>query len=562
MTIAPQVGGIAEGGRLIFLYEGQRYDFDDCKIDRASFRRNAAGQIWRLSIFDRRWKWAFGEISGWYNQRHPDGAIKDETRKTLHELAVLCIEAMGESVAESRIADLPADSFPEVKWDFDVPARALASMVGDRGYRLLNQLDQRLAIRKVGEGAELPPGAIIDGSATVDPPETPDAVAAVGQPDLYEADLPLQAVGKDRDGSLKPLKDLAYAPDANAPNGGFTAGMWPAYPGFAESDRELAQQSIFFLYQVDLSTPVRIPGYVGPGGGLAADLVADRDLLILHTEQVDTRRKANTPPDVFRRERKPARVSGVWCRRAGPPFNNTQAVLAPVADGDDAVVDRPFKLDLVNQLVTFEDPMFKNDGGGGAAGNGSVVNLQSLSAQVADLRLRTAVNVRHRDTGAIKRYVRERQIGQLGTETRYIQTPELVIKRRTHIYARYGVPPATDGFNPPLRQKGAEIDAEADQAIDGAIAEYEQTNPQVNRYIGLIAAELDGAIQQIVLSIGRSGATTLVARNDEDLTETISYRQRRKLDEQREDAELRRQRAAAIKQAPVRNWADLLALLQ
>src|SRR5262245_22963248 len=68
LEIVPQPNVIAAGGSLVFFFDGFTLTIPNCKVDQASLRYDAQGFVWSLSIFDRRWRWAFGEVSGSWNE--------------------------------------------------------------------------------------------------------------------------------------------------------------------------------------------------------------------------------------------------------------------------------------------------------------------------------------------------------------------------------------------------------------------------------------------------------------------------------------------------------------
>ena len=108
LYIPPQPGRIFEVGPLLVSYGNTQLVFPDCKVDRISVETDGEGHtVWGLSILDRRWKWAWGRISGYYNVRRGETLVK-ETEKRPQELATLCLEAMGETGYDvSRMPDIP-----------------------------------------------------------------------------------------------------------------------------------------------------------------------------------------------------------------------------------------------------------------------------------------------------------------------------------------------------------------------------------------------------------------------------------------------------------------------
>ena len=167
IEIVPQAELFSEFGTLTISFDGQQFEFPDCKVDMASVERNGNGEIWRLTILDRRWLWRnFGAISGSYNvwrtnftlrDGKPDPRLRPEdqdptklidTSRTLAELAQLCLEAMGEEDFDTSA--LPNEQRNTVDWDYDVPAEALEAVCAAGGCRVALTLDNRIRIVKVG----------------------------------------------------------------------------------------------------------------------------------------------------------------------------------------------------------------------------------------------------------------------------------------------------------------------------------------------------------------------------------------------------------------------------
>ena len=137
---------------------------------------------------------------------------------------------------------------------------------------------------------------------------------------------------------------------------------------------------------------------------------------------------------------------------------------------------------------------------------------------------------------SLVRHTKDRDLGGIfGTQTRYLRYEEL-IRQFTPTYTGYRDSPLNDVYDVDSNQ--ADIDKACDAYLDAAGAYYNQTAPRIRKYIGLIRTELDGAIQQVVLSIGRGPAYTIVARNDEHLQATVPYERRRQLEQQLDFAEL------------------------
>ncbi len=198
LTIIPQVApAIPLDGTLVWTFGDVTILFPGCRVDKASFEYTQSGLVWRLSIFDRRWQWAFGQISGSYNVRRANigdgglpaalalkefptvppapqvpqlqlGTIDVNTLATPQQLATLCFLAMGEAGFE--VGQLPNDSRPEVQWDHDNPAQSLANLCDLLGCRVSLGIDNVARIVRLGTGALLPRVNIEAESAAIDPP--------------------------------------------------------------------------------------------------------------------------------------------------------------------------------------------------------------------------------------------------------------------------------------------------------------------------------------------------------------------------------------------------------
>lgn len=203
-------GGLT--GRTQILLQG-------CRPDKASVRRSATSINWTIPIYDRRWKWKYGSFSGHWNIKK-NGVIEPRKKKTPRQLADMCLEAMGEKNYDTRdLLDLEKKTslpyrnqiFPEVHWDRIPPAQALNELVTPLGYRVCLGWDDRVRIRKYGEGALLPTEDLMSGGFEANLPETPDSVTVLGGISMHEVLWELEDVGLDIDGEWRPINHLSYA---------------------------------------------------------------------------------------------------------------------------------------------------------------------------------------------------------------------------------------------------------------------------------------------------------------------------------------------------------------
>jgi hypothetical protein len=516
LTIAPQMALPAEVGTLAVTFGGVTVAFPDCKIDHGTIERTTRGEVCQLSILDRRWRWRFGRISGTYNVRRDDCSLERgqqgavDTERTPQELATLCLQAMGESNFD--VADLPNQSRPSVEWDDEVPAEALAGLCDVLGCRVVLQLDNRVAIRRAGQGAVLPPGAALQVSATINVPERPDAIAVVGGPNRYQVDFPLEAVGltgneSPASESLVPVDDLGYRPP-----GGWSRVDLPYFHQVDVASRTLAQKSVFRYYRI--RTPVVVPGYNGPDGDVVNRL---EQILPIEDEQVtlgaESGRVGNRPATVF----------GIW--HPDPlEVANSASALRPIEEQEESdssigpVYRRPFTIDTARGLVIFDEPVYRNVHASASGGSG-----YELVIGAAELVLRATCSVRDRQTLAPLRYTRVRNTGaNHGTAPRWLKHDEIVLAHKPRYSEHYAL---LD-----VDSSAAEADRESDFYLDAAEQEYEVSTPQTIRYCGLVPVELDGAIGQVSFSIGPAGTTTTAVRNNESPLPARSYQQMRRME--------------------------------
>ncbi len=206
----------------------------DCKVDEVKGDTGGSGTDLALLIADRRWRWRdTGAISGEYNQLDPLGKLIPWTIRSPRELAVLCLEALGErrysidmppgltrAVGQGLNAFVgvginfpPTGTNPCIKWDGEPPANCLQRLCDMFGRRIVyNILTDSIDIVQPGVGGGLPPGSIASTTAGMKIPDFPSAVAVIGDPTKYQARLSLEPVGREWHGGLVPINALSYAP--------------------------------------------------------------------------------------------------------------------------------------------------------------------------------------------------------------------------------------------------------------------------------------------------------------------------------------------------------------
>jgi hypothetical protein len=499
LEIVPQARLEMLVGTLAFRQGSTALRFPDCHVDTATLVYNSAGMVVRLALLDRRWRWRYGAISGRYNLwRNPtslaaarfdatNASSRDlvaGTERTPRELCTLCLNAMGERNYDLRA--VPDQLRPTVDWNYTTPARALAQLAEQLGCRVVLRTDNTVAVVPIGPGRELPRDPdVSDVSMTFDQPELPAASIAVCGENLYQADLPLEAVGQDLDGSIRPINELSYRAASN----------WQ----FADLDfmnevtdpqaRDLARATVFRWYRVAADFVDALPRDL-----VRADLMVN-DILPLRSEQIETLDYADIE------SAKPAQLFGSWYEPAqNITHENSVDSLQPVSVETDsyaksALYRKPFDLDTARGIVMFREPVYRLSG-----------DVGEQTIQPAQLRLRTLFTIRDPATGVAYRYERARgQAGASRTATRFVSLADV----SPHWIVDYNADYSLAG----VRHNLLDVHAAADDYLEFIERQVVIARPESVGYVGLKRIDLDGAIQQVTWSVGLGGATTRAARH-------------------------------------------------
>lgn len=501
LTIPPQPGRLLQNGELLLTYGPTRIRFPRCRVDVAEATVDPEGrEVWALRILDRRWIWReAGKISGFYNVRRgaPRDGILGGTVKRPQELAKLCLEAMGEKGFD--VSALPDDSFPEISWDYENPAEALANLAGLLGCRVVLGLDDRTRIVEVGKGEtlKLTPTAL-EGALSEDPGDPPGKIVIVGGRTEFQGDFALEPVGLERDGKVVPIGSLSYAPKV----AGRKTWEYTDVDHFQDvsnlRDRGLAQQSVFRWYRI--KTPFRLPGLKQK----FRDLDRILPLLTRQAEIFETAdgRKEPRPPWIYGR---------FW--DGGETVKPAETKLErDLENKPRGLYTKGFSLDANLGVVKFSEPVYlcKLDP---TLTSGQRVNP-------AQIVLRVAVNLRDDETRAWIRAEYERKPPGKKADKKsaaYIVADEITAQFWTQWSAPAGV-----------KDNTKQTKKEAADRLEVEVARYDTRTAGAFTYGGFVKISPDGAIAQITWTIDSRGfATTRVSRNREELISTPSFAERR-----------------------------------
>lgn len=228
--------------------DGHEVVFVDACIQRGTLRedpRSEQGRSWSVQILDRRYRWAEGSVVGDYNQRMPDGSLVEDSKRNPQELAAILLEKMGE--AGYSVGVLPVTVYPRVQWNGDVPAYALERLANLFGCTIVLGLDNRVRLVQIGQGAVLD---VTDANAvhyhyTCPPSKIPDGTHIHMGEVRWQLKWLLEAVGKDTDGSIKPINQLSYMP-----SNGWSDQWWCSFADVAEISKPLAHQTVWRWFRI------------------------------------------------------------------------------------------------------------------------------------------------------------------------------------------------------------------------------------------------------------------------------------------------------------------------
>ncbi|ANS03337.1 hypothetical protein [uncultured Mediterranean phage uvDeep-CGR2-KM19-C37] len=474
-------------GTLSFTFGSTRINFPGCTVGFAAMDSSRDARLWTLQVLDRRWKWAYGRVSGVYNVRLSDGSLDPDTERTPQELAGLLLESMGESRA--NVAELPNFSRPFVDWDVNNPADELAGLCDGLGCRVVLGLDNRVSLRRVGVGRPLPVGGQeMHASFGFTSARRPDSIIFVGGPTRIQSKLALEAVGEETDGTAQLIDDLSYKPAEGW-------GTWfEPVSGVAQEHEYLTEKTIFRWYRVKEQAE----------GGLQIESEENihveniRQLFPLGSDLVETVNDG-------RRVRRPmaAYVEGVFWPEGEDLANTAAGTLYPTDDRGRQL----FSIDSERGIVMFSDMVRTYDS-------------TTLGYAPAELYLTTSYSLRDEDGVIVRLEVEQQMPGpRVGTGPLTIRRDEVSVTHR-HLYS--------DSVR--LVGRETNIDAARDEArrtLDAVESSFMTTESVDLQYAGIIPIDLDGAIQQVTWHVGPPAATTRASRGSEHEIDIPSYDQRR-----------------------------------
>jgi len=518
LEIAPQPeGSIVEIGTLRLEYADKFLEFRDCRVDHASFLYDTNGNVTRITIHDRRWRWKLssknggGRINGEYNVRQADGTLRkmengdptnaiEYSEREPQTLAIYCLTAAGEELVPGAVDALPNDARPYVDWDAANAMSELHALAESLGCRVALCLDDKVRIFRAGEGIQLPAGGKTQFSGSVSYFDMPDMLSLITGPVRFELDLELEMVGLDVDGNWKLNDDLSYKP-----SGGWQGSDLMTDYAAVMNDRgsqNVAMKTVFRTARI--KQPINIPIF-----GFAKR----REQLILLGAQVHLENAG----EGVRSPRSPM-VYGKYFRAQDPAADNSIAQVTYLPDDAvekrlsqdprvEQIVDVGFSLDPDRWLVHFGGRIWALDDEGLAVD--------------PELRLRVAVHVRREGDGRIERRQVDRTLATSDSPAVLDLLHDEIIPTVTCQYSESFAP-----IN--VVENWGDILPEIEFYLSQKQSEFAASkSPSTCQYQGWrFDIPLDGAIQSLTwtLAADNSGPLTLVQRNQDVGVNGTPYR--------------------------------------
>jgi hypothetical protein len=508
----------------MFLSDGIReFAFPECSLSdvQADYSN---GQRYIVTLFDYRWKWAFGQISGQYNTIR-GGLIVQSTRKKPQELAKLCLAEMG--VAKYDIKQIPNDTYPEITWDTERPAAALESLCSNLGCVICPQVDGSVLIAKNGKGKKLPyiQGAELRESLKFG--QIPDDIYISAAESVWEVSLKIDkpfAIDRTKKiGSTAPVESIVeldkvtYKPKAGWGNEdpvmfpnvakGLVTNTDPRQ-AIKERDRirGLAQESVWKLF--GFKFPFKLPGLPFE--------VTNINQIIFHDDLVAQSVVSYADPahgqESESRRGKPF-VYGKFYDRKDTGKNNVDAFSHKWESNQKLIYQGGFSMDKDRGVIAFSDAVYSYDNSPNA----------KEKYGIPELYYRVAIGIKDPSTGAYFREVYKKKTGaKNATKPLWVKRPDL---RREVI-----VDPTT---NKPYDDGGDNVDILKKELTKYAGYEFEKLqtlNPVQGTYVGFIQIELDGCIEQVAYNISENGETSTEASYGFEFSLNIpSFDERRRI---------------------------------
>lgn len=542
-------------------------NFPDCRFRRPTMvQQDDGSEQWGIEIEDARWKWAQGQISGFYNVTLGEHVktIKQGTEKSPQDLFKLCFEALGFPARKLDVSAVPNLLRPEVAWEYYRIDQAIDQLCQLTGTRCVFLPGNFVKIQPQGIGQQLRLLPYTNFSRDIDQPVYPDELWFVGDRERRIVDIPLESIGREPGGDIKAMDKVSYKPR----NG------WEQSDNLFFGDLSIhsaireAEETIYRWWR-----PV-IPFKIPASEKLPEIEITSLDQILplldsqTNTQDIGSAITAAGGQLAINRFELPAQLWGVyWNERAGTtsnaaPGDEFDADGNPIKDNFPLAnvvpglnlsrypqllwsgfqIDRERGIVMTDQqaLIYDGDFVFKQQGQKNAAWwsieksppDRKIADVLNRKKIPAILYLRVAVQYREGETLAWVRSVKKERLRKipLGTGPKIIRRDDIGLRSTMfHLGLRDEVK---------YKDNHDEWDKRAKYYLDAAKMLIKPEDSMSANYCGLLNVQPDGAIQQVTWYVADDGfCFTRASRNREESLIVPSFEQRIMLNQIRADME-------------------------
>ena len=497
------------------------------------------GYTWTYQLHDRRWKWKFGEVTGWYNRRLPNGDLDEDHQKTPRELANILLKAMNEEEESWSTVGLPVEPRPEVKWDRSNPAGELQALCTPFNVRVILSTDNKVNLVQRGFGRQLPQKDAESFNPKIEGKPSPDRIKVYSGPRAIQRRVELEAVGYDwKNKKIVLIADLPYSPNnlrgiPQGGTGGWTIPVRPSrvlpYDNTVDPHDEEAKERRENVKWADETVYrwYRIRKKDKDGKDIKLDDKPIKDYtfrgILLETEEADEGVKTNLT----------ARIYGTY---------NSLTIRDSTRVGQDVTgrYEGSVSFDAKTNVFKFGDNIY-------------LMNIEAhekfeqeiLLAEPAIIYAELTAN--WNPDGLPDRHHVEHWISGNPYQPKPVSKIVIVDEVIPTSIQKYKIGGLNELMEPPLDKpidNTEDVEDELAHWLGREMSALQATRGDQAKYIGIQVIEPDGLIEQVTFTINDGGASTTASTASEHMIYDMSYQEKlRIVDARREVEKTRRARA-------------------
>jgi hypothetical protein len=477
VRLIPQQHPIDPIGDLLLGFGNDFIVIKDCLADKSLVTITQKGFLGTITFQDRRWRWSrYPLFSAHFNELDANGDIVEASRLSLQGIFAAVFSHLQENPDVSRV---DPNFYPELDQICVEADQFILELCKRYGYDIcLGFGDEEVQVWPLGVGEDLPGspgGELMAASEALNPPTPPQYVDVCFGISTAQARLKLLAVGKDIDGSIKPINSLSYKP----------TGGWefepPGFPNVSDAGQFLAQSTVYKWYLIDTFADGTLD--FPDGTGTLANIT---QLLPLMDALLEVQNVSN-----LKQQHPECVLYGKYLERTQHGVRFETEITSPVL--------RSFTLDKNLGLVMIWDGAYLN---------------QNKQFQPAELYLECAFRIRDAFHRQFISYVRTTEVDPQGQGWHTYSEPGLFA--RTVI--KYGDPDTHDVTGAFTNQ--TILDAYSDQLVQATAGKYRYKAKRVAIYNRPMSGiRLDGLTSQLthVISDGTDRQPGHISRASQNM---------------------------------------------